>query len=403
MCMDDRNNGVQLLSSLSGSTNINAMHHFNTIYGACATASLMKSACLVKLLHTICSMLFAANIDLLSSEFILTHTQLQLQGHTGYKGASSAAMDVQRFIQLFGGLILHNTPHLYCSKSFSPDAARIAAGLNDRAVGCMHAHVDLDLDGEFCPAVLGPWLRPELSQSQPSLAALAWPGIFASPSHLKPGQSRGFRAKPGRNITNHTLSFIASNLQSGVTYCIAIITVVDSDALMADLCWYFAIAAHCFACKLSSNTGCGLAIDAEVAAEDDGDESLFDETDNGLDASDVPLDTLTDYLALEGLQTYPGCKLDVANGSLASATQSKIYDIGEDDINGKADSIPKLQFRKISVTVMLNSFNSWWLVTRDEVTPVFEASKLRFSWSHPDHVEVKSKVGGLLIGNVSNL
>ncbi|KAG2347717.1 hypothetical protein BDR05DRAFT_996067 [Suillus weaverae] len=73
-------------------------------------------------------------------------------GHTGYKGASSTAMDVQRFIQPFGGLILHSTPHLYCSKSFLPDAARIAAGLNDRAVGCMHAHVDLDLDGEFCPA-----------------------------------------------------------------------------------------------------------------------------------------------------------------------------------------------------------------------------------------------------------
>ncbi|KAG2337353.1 hypothetical protein BDR05DRAFT_952689 [Suillus weaverae] len=152
MCTDDRNNGVQLLSSLSGSTNIDAMHHFNTIYGACATASLMKSACLVKLLHTICSMLFAANIDLLSSEFILTHTQLQLQGHTGYKGASSTAMDVQRFIQLFGGLILHSTPHLYRSKLFSLDVARIAAGSNDRAVGCMHAHVDLDLDGEFCPA-----------------------------------------------------------------------------------------------------------------------------------------------------------------------------------------------------------------------------------------------------------
>ncbi|KAG2345176.1 hypothetical protein BDR05DRAFT_947102 [Suillus weaverae] len=135
---------------------------------------------------------------------------------------------------------------------------------------------------------------------------------------------------------------------------------------MVDLCWYFAIAAHCFACKLSSNTGCGLAIDAEVAAEDDGDESPFDETENGLDASDVPLDTLTDYLASEILQTYPGCKLDVANGSLASATPSKIYDIGEGDIDGEADSIPKLQFQKISVMVTLNSFNSWWLVTHDK-------------------------------------
>ncbi|KAG2342750.1 hypothetical protein BDR05DRAFT_948793 [Suillus weaverae] len=121
-------------------------------------------------------------------------------------------MDVQRFIQLFGGLILHSTPHLYCSKSFSPDAAHIAAGLNDRAVGCMHAHVDLDLDGEFCPAVLGPWLRPELSQSQLSLAALARPGIFASPSCLKPGQSRGFRAKPGQNITTPNMCHTVMNL-----------------------------------------------------------------------------------------------------------------------------------------------------------------------------------------------
>jgi hypothetical protein len=40
------------------------------------------------------------------------------------------------------------------------------------------------------------------SQSQPSLTALAWPGDFKSQSHLKPGQSRGFQAKPGRNNTN---------------------------------------------------------------------------------------------------------------------------------------------------------------------------------------------------------
>jgi hypothetical protein len=61
-------------------------------------------------------------------------------------------------------------------------------------------------------------------------------------------------------------------------------------------------------------------------------------------ASDVPLDTLTDYLASEGLQTYPGCMLDVANGSLASVTQSKVYDIGEGDIDGEADSIQKVDY-----------------------------------------------------------
>ncbi|KIM77912.1 hypothetical protein PILCRDRAFT_605938 [Piloderma croceum F 1598] len=49
---------------------------------------------------------------------------------------------------------------------------------------------------------LGPWLRPKPSQSQPSLTALARPPDFESPSRQKPGQSRGFQAKPGRHITN---------------------------------------------------------------------------------------------------------------------------------------------------------------------------------------------------------
>jgi hypothetical protein len=51
----------------------------------------------------------------------------------------------------------------------------------------------------FC--ILGLWLRPEPSQSQLSLAALAWPRDSASQSRPKPGQSRGFQAKLGRNIT----------------------------------------------------------------------------------------------------------------------------------------------------------------------------------------------------------
>jgi hypothetical protein len=49
---------------------------------------------------------------------------------------------------------------------------------------------------------LGLWLGPELSQSQPSLMALAWPGNPESLSHRKPGQSHSFQAKPGQNITN---------------------------------------------------------------------------------------------------------------------------------------------------------------------------------------------------------
>lgn len=35
-----------------------------------------------------------------------------LKSGTGYEGASCAAVDVQRCIQVFGSLILHSTPHL---------------------------------------------------------------------------------------------------------------------------------------------------------------------------------------------------------------------------------------------------------------------------------------------------
>ncbi|KIK31627.1 hypothetical protein CY34DRAFT_261704, partial [Suillus luteus UH-Slu-Lm8-n1] len=38
-----------------------------------------------------------------------------LKGHPEFKDVSSTAMDVQRFIQVFGGMILHSMPHLYVS------------------------------------------------------------------------------------------------------------------------------------------------------------------------------------------------------------------------------------------------------------------------------------------------
>ena len=47
----------------------------------------------------------------------------------------------------------------------------------------------------------GPGLGPKPSQRQPSSTALARPADFKSLSRRKPGQSRGFQAKPGRNIT----------------------------------------------------------------------------------------------------------------------------------------------------------------------------------------------------------
>jgi hypothetical protein len=46
---------------------------------------------------------------------MVTNKQLEWQGQTGFQDALSAAMDVQRFIQVFGGIILHSTPHLYVS------------------------------------------------------------------------------------------------------------------------------------------------------------------------------------------------------------------------------------------------------------------------------------------------
>jgi WD40 repeat protein len=76
---------------------------------------------------------------------MLTHAQSQLQGHTGYEGASSVAVDVQRFIQVFGGMFLHSTSHLYVSalpfsplnsalsKTFParfPNSLRLASGRN---------------------------------------------------------------------------------------------------------------------------------------------------------------------------------------------------------------------------------------------------------------------------------
>ncbi|KAG2339585.1 hypothetical protein BDR05DRAFT_967764 [Suillus weaverae] len=44
-----------------------------------------------------------------------------LKSHSEFKDISSTAMDIQRFIQVSGGMILHSTPHLYLSAlPFSP-------------------------------------------------------------------------------------------------------------------------------------------------------------------------------------------------------------------------------------------------------------------------------------------
>ncbi len=53
----------------------------------------------------------------------------------------------------------------------------------------------------FVLFILEPWLGPELGPSWPPLRALAQPDDSESWSQGKPGQSHGFQAKPGWNIT----------------------------------------------------------------------------------------------------------------------------------------------------------------------------------------------------------
>ncbi|KAG2349201.1 hypothetical protein BDR05DRAFT_408106, partial [Suillus weaverae] len=55
------------------------------------------------------------------------------QGQSGYENVLSTAMDVQRFVQVFSGMILHSTPHLYVSAlPFSPIKSTIATRFNAR-------------------------------------------------------------------------------------------------------------------------------------------------------------------------------------------------------------------------------------------------------------------------------
>ncbi|KAG1865011.1 hypothetical protein DFJ58DRAFT_866269 [Suillus subalutaceus] len=63
---------------------------------------------------------------------------------------------------------------------------------------------------------LGPRLEPEPGRSQLSFVALARPEDHAGQSHAKPGQSRGFQAKP-RNITSRaSASFVIAAITKDV-------------------------------------------------------------------------------------------------------------------------------------------------------------------------------------------
>ncbi|KAG2347247.1 hypothetical protein BDR05DRAFT_722495, partial [Suillus weaverae] len=56
-----------------------------------------------------------------------------LKGQSGYENVLSTAMDVQRFVQVCGGMILHSTPHLYVSAlPFSPTKSTIATRFTAR-------------------------------------------------------------------------------------------------------------------------------------------------------------------------------------------------------------------------------------------------------------------------------
>ncbi|KAG2340650.1 WD40 repeat-like protein [Suillus weaverae] len=91
-----------------------------------------------------------------------------LKSHSEFKDVSSTAMDIQRFIQVFGGMILHSTPHLYVSalpfspansplsRQFSarfPNTLRVAFGrdMNWPAVQTVLRHTDSVLSVSFSP------------------------------------------------------------------------------------------------------------------------------------------------------------------------------------------------------------------------------------------------------------
>jgi len=58
---------------------------------------------------------------------------MRTQGQSGYEDVLSTAKDVQRFVQLFAGMISHSTPHLYVSAlPFSPIKSIIATKFTAR-------------------------------------------------------------------------------------------------------------------------------------------------------------------------------------------------------------------------------------------------------------------------------
>ncbi|KAG2070981.1 WD40 repeat-like protein, partial [Suillus decipiens] len=74
--------------------------------------------------------------------------------HSEFKDVSSTAMDVQRFIQVFGGMILHSTPHLYVSAlPFSPSNCPLSRKFSARFPNTLRVTVGRDMNW---PAVQTP-------------------------------------------------------------------------------------------------------------------------------------------------------------------------------------------------------------------------------------------------------
>ncbi|KAG1894942.1 uncharacterized protein F5891DRAFT_1281362 [Suillus fuscotomentosus] len=70
-----------------------------------------------------------------------------LKGHSGYEDLQSTTMDVQRFIQVFGGMILHSTPHLYLSAlPFSPVNSTMATKFTTRFLNNLRLASGRDLN-----------------------------------------------------------------------------------------------------------------------------------------------------------------------------------------------------------------------------------------------------------------
>jgi hypothetical protein len=79
----------------------------------------------------------------------------QLQDHSEFKNDSSTAMDVQRFIQVFGGMILHSTPHLYVSAlPFSPANSPLSRKLSAQFPNTLRVVSGRDMNWPTVLAVL---------------------------------------------------------------------------------------------------------------------------------------------------------------------------------------------------------------------------------------------------------